>query len=168
MHFPHLLSKFLLSLLWILFRQLAYYLFIYFDFCVSNLFLHLCNISLPFHYFFFNLLCFRSPFPRLQGWILSSFWFLPSWGLPSGLCKLCIEWDLCWVFFSPSDGQGWMRWYFCLLMVGFIFLFCLLFRWGILHRVLLAVGWCWVLCSSGFLCGRSHYLILPRISSLVV
>ena len=35
--------------------------------------------SLPFHYFFFfNLLCLRSPFPRLQGCILSFFWFLPS------------------------------------------------------------------------------------------
>jgi len=27
---------------------------------------------------FLNLLYLRSPFPRLQGWILSSFWFLPS------------------------------------------------------------------------------------------
>ena len=35
------------------------------DFCVSSLFLHLCSISLPVH-FFFNLLCLRSPFPRLQ------------------------------------------------------------------------------------------------------
>ena len=38
-------------------------LFIYLDFCVSSLFLHLCSISLPFHYFSFNL---RSPFPRLE------------------------------------------------------------------------------------------------------
>ena len=30
-------------------------------------------------------------------------------------------------------------------------MFCLLFRWGILHRVLLVVGWCQVLYSSGFL-----------------
>ena len=45
---------------------------------------------------------------------------------------------------------------------------CLLFRGGILHRVLLVVGWCWVLYSSGFLCVSSHYLILPRISSLVL
>ena len=35
-------------------------------------------------------------------------------------------------------------------------------------RVLLVVGWCQVLYSSGFLCGSSHYLILPRVSSLVV
>ena len=46
--------------------------------------------------------------------------------------------------------------------------FCLLFRWGILHRVLLMVGWCWVLYSSGFLCVSSHCLILSRVSSLVV
>ena len=51
--------------------------------------------------------------------------------------------------------------------LGSEFLFCLLFRWGILHRVLLVVGWCWVLYSSAFLCVSSHYLILPRVSSLV-
>ena len=53
-------------------------------------------------------------------------------------------------------------------MIGFVCLFCLLFRWSILHRVLLVVGWCWVLYSSGFLCVISHYLILPRVSYLVV
>ena len=52
-------------------------------------------------------------------------------------------------------------------MIGFVFLFCLLFRWGILPRVLLVVGWCWVLYSSGFLCVSFHYFILPRVSSLV-
>ena len=67
-----------------------------------------------------------------------------------------------------SDRQGWVRWYSCLLMIGFVFLFCFLFGWGILHRVLLVAGRCWVLYSSGFLCGSSHYLIIPRISSLVV
>ena len=41
------------------------------------------------------------------------------------------------------------------------------FRWGILHMVLLVVGWCQVLYSSGFLWVNSHYLILPRVSSLV-
>ena len=46
--------------------------------------------------------------------------------------------------------------------------FVLFFRWGVLHRVLLVVGWCWVLCSSGFLCVSSHYLILPRVSSMVI
>ena len=58
-----------------------------------------------------------------------------------------------------SDGQGWVRWLSCLLMIGFVFLFCLLSRWGVLHRVLLVVGWCQVLYSSGFLCVSSHYLI---------
>ena len=42
------------------------------------------------------------------------------------------------------------------------------FRWGVLHRVLVVIGWCWVLYSSGFLCVSSYYLILPRVSSLVV
>ena len=44
-------------------------------------------------------------------------------------------------------------------MIGFIFLFCLLFRWGVLHRVLLVIGWCRVLYSSDFLFVSSHYLI---------
>ena len=59
-------------------------------------------------------------------------------------------------------------WKSYLLMIGFVFLFCFLFRWGVLHRVLLVVGWCQVLYSSGFLRVSSHYLILPRVSSLVV
>ena len=50
-------------------------------------------------------------------------------------------------------------------MTGCVFLFCLLFRWD---RVLLVVGWCCILFSSGFLCVSFHYLILPRVSSLVV
>ena len=32
-----------------------------------------------------------------------------------------------------------------------------------MHKVLLVVGWCWVLYSSGFLFMSSHYLILPRV-----
>ena len=53
-------------------------------------------------------------------------------------------------------------------MIGFVFLFCLLIRWGILHRMLLVVGWCWVSFSSGFLCVSSRYLVLPGVSSLIV
>ena len=67
-----------------------------------------------------------------------------------------------------SDGQGWVRWYSYLLMIGFVFLFYLLFRWGVMRRVLLVVGWCWVLYSGSFLCVSSHYLILPIVSFLVV
>ena len=52
-----------------------------------------------------------------------------------------------------------------MLMIAFVFLFCLLFGWGVLHSVLLVVGWCRVLYSSGFLCVSSRYLILPRVSS---
>ena len=44
-------------------------------------------------------------------------------------------------------------------MIGFVFLLCLLFRWGVLHRVLLVVGWCWVLYSSGSLCVSFHYFL---------
>ena len=53
-------------------------------------------------------------------------------------------------------------------MVGFVFLFCLLFRWGIFHRVLLVFGWFCILYSSGFLCESSHYLIPTRVISLAV
>ena len=76
---------------------------------------------------FLNLLCLRSPFHRLQGWILSSFWFLPSWGWSSGLCKLCIGWDACWIFicllfafplmnkaeWGGNPVCGWLGLYFC-------------------------------------------------------
>ena len=65
----------------------------------------------------------------------------------------------------PSDAQRWLRWQSCLLMIGFVFLFCLLFRWGVLHSMLLVGGWCQVLYSSGFLYMSSHYLISPRVSS---
>ena len=34
------------------FFRFAKFLFIYLDFCVSSLFLHLCSISLPFHYYY--------------------------------------------------------------------------------------------------------------------
>ena len=54
-------------------------------------------------------------------------------------------------------------------MIEFLFLSCLLFGWGVLHRVLLVVGWCQVMYSCGFLGGSSHYLILPSVRrSLVV
>ena len=74
-----------------------------------------------------------------------------------------LGWDGCWYFACFSDGQGWVRGWSCLLMAGFVLLFCLLFRRGILHRVLLVVGWCQVFYSSGFLCVSSHDLILRRV-----
>ena len=79
-----------------------------------------------FSLFSFKLLCLRSPFPRLQGWILSSFWFLPSLGWSRGLCELRIGWDLCWgfvcLFVFPLMGKAewgdtpvcwWLGLYFC-------------------------------------------------------
>ena len=47
-------------------------------------------------------------------------------------------------------------------------MFCLLFRWGLLHRLLLVDEWCHVLYLRGFLYVSSQYLILPMASSLVV
>ena len=68
-------------------RQFAYFLFIYLDFCVSSLFLHLRTISLHFHNFFLKLIVFEVSFCQAsrkveffleESRILSSFWFLPS------------------------------------------------------------------------------------------
>ena len=78
--------------------------------CVFLVYSFICEVFLCLFIIFFNLLCLRSPFSRLQRWILSSFWFLPSYGWACGLCKLPIGWDLCWVFFFPLMGQGWVRW----------------------------------------------------------
>ena len=81
------------------------------------------------------------------------------------MSTVCAE--FLFVCFS-SDGQGeWGDNPVC-WRLGFAFLFCLLFSWGILHRVLLVVGWYWVLYSSGFVCVSSHYFLHPRINSLVV
>ena len=85
-------------------------------------------------------------------------------GWPSGLCELCVGWGLC-CFFSLW-WAGLSEVVICMLMTEFVFLSCLLFGWGVLHRMM--VGWCQVLYSSGFLCESSHYLIIPRVSSLVV
>ena len=41
-----------------------------------------------------------------------------------------------------------------------IFIFLLLFRWGLLHKALPVLGWFRVLHSGGFLCVISHYLRL--------
>ena len=80
-------------------------------------------------------MCLSSPFLRLQGkmnslleedWILFSCWFLHSSVWSSGLCKLCIGWDLCWVFvcsfvfllMGKAEWNGntvswWLRLFFC-------------------------------------------------------
>ena len=81
--------------------------------------------------------------------------------------RVRFELNFCLVSWFSSDGQGCVKWYSCLLMTELVFL-CLLFRWGVLPRVLLLVGWCQVLYSSGFLFVSSHCLILPRVSSLAV
>ena len=54
--FSILFSMFLIifTIIILSFFQNAYFLFIYLDFCVSSLFLHLCNISLPFHFLFLS------------------------------------------------------------------------------------------------------------------
>ena len=136
----------LLSLFWILFQVVAYFLFIYLVFCVFSLSLYLHNIFFClFIFFFFKLLCLRSPFPRLQVWISSCFWFLPPVGNVSpvfnvgfvlGVNCACILVE--GGVFPPLMGMAvWggnpVCWWFCLC-------FCLLFGWGILNWLLLALG----------------------------
>ena len=52
-------------------------------------------------------------------------WF--AWAL----CRVRFVLSFCLFVCFPSGGQGWVRWWSCLLMLGFGFLFGLLFRWGI-------------------------------------
>ena len=145
--------------------KFAYFFLIYLDFCVSKLLLHLHSISLSFHdydYHYSDLLCLRSPFPSLQGklnsfleegWILSSFRFLPSYGWSNGLGKFSIGWELCWRFI-------------CL----FVFPLMIKAEWGA-NLVCWRLGlyfWCQVFYSSGFLCVSYHYLIFHSVISLVV
>ena len=86
----------------------------------------ICVVFLCLFIIFLNLLCLRSPFQRLQGWILSSFWFLPSLAWSSGLCKLCyrvrfVQILIC-LFVFPLMGKAewggnpvcwWLGLYFC-------------------------------------------------------
>ena len=78
--FSILFSKFLIIFTIIILNSfsgsLPYFLFIYLDFCVSSLFLHLCSISLPFHYFFFKLIVFEVSFSQASR--LNSFFLLVS------------------------------------------------------------------------------------------
>ena len=99
---------------------------------------------------------------------LNSFFLLVSalWVWLSALCKLLIGWDLCWDFVFPLMGKA--EWGSIPVCWWLGLHFCLLFRWGVLQRVLMVVGWCQVLYYSGFLCMSYHYLIPLRVSYLVI
>ena len=103
------------------------------------------------------------PWRRLNSFFLlvSALLRLALW-LVWALYRVRFVLSFCLLVCFSSDGQGWVRWYSCLLMIWFVFLFHLVFRWSVLHRRLLVVEWCWVLYSSGFLCMSSHYLTLKK------
>ena len=61
-----------------------------------------------------------------------------------------------------TKSRAWLS-YWKDMIIGFVFLFCLLFRWGILHKVLLVVGWCCVLYSGGFICVSSIWYSLELV-----
>lgn len=97
-----------------------------------------------------------SPLLRLSCQVPPSFWFLPLLckAVSLVLCRLLLGVTfVCTLvkgdkfsFFSPSDGQGHMRWQSCLLMTGFVFLswFLFLFLFGVRHPTLGAAG-SWVM-----------------------
>ena len=70
----------LLSLLWILFKEITYFLFIYLVLWVSTLPFHLCCISLSFHHLFFFFFLTCSTWGLLSSGFMVvfffSFWFL--------------------------------------------------------------------------------------------
>ena len=72
------------------FREFAY--FIYLDFCVSSLFLHFCDISLPFH--FFLTYCV---------WILLFPGFKVEFFLPFGFCPPKVGLVFCVSFLSGEN-----------------------------------------------------------------
>ena len=92
--------------------------FIYLDFCVSSLFLHLCSISLPF-FFFLCYYVWGFLFPGFKGsWIL--FLKKVEFFLPFGFCPLrLVQWfvwdsyrvrfvlSFCLFVFPPMSKAEW-------------------------------------------------------------
>ena len=100
-HFLHYISRFLIIFTITILNSFSGSLPISSSFMWTSVFLVcslICAVFLCFYIIFLNLLHLRSPFPRLQGWILYYFAFCPPKSGPV-LCKFHIGWDLCWVFF---------------------------------------------------------------------
>jgi len=73
---------------------------------VFLVFSFICAVFLCFFIFFLNLLCLRSPFPRLQGWILSSFWFCPPKVGPVVCVSFIWKWSHSVVSDSVAPGSS--------------------------------------------------------------
>lgn len=144
----------------LIFRLLSKFIFIYLDFWVYL-----------FIYLFLSYCVWGPHFPRR----LNSFFHLVF-----ALLKLAqlflmsivysethAEFMCVCVFVFPSMGKAeWGSTPFC-WWLACCFFACLPFKWGVLHRVLLMAEWYQVLYLSGFLYVSSHYLIPPRVSSLL-
>ena len=157
----------------------------------------ICAVFLCFFIFFLSYCVWGLLFPGFKkNWILS----LKKIGffLPFGFCPAKVGPVVCvrscrvrvvlsfflFVCFS-SDGQGWVRWWSCLLMIGFVFLFCWLDEasctgcyWGLddARSCIQVVSFVWVLTiwySLGLVLWYSRVLelVLPlqrlRVCSLV-
>ena len=96
-----------------------------------------------FWLFSLNILCLKSPFPKLQCRVLPFGFCSPKLGrvvcVNFTLGKICGE--FLFISFFP-DVQGWLRWKSCVLTIGFIFLFCLIFGWGVCNLWLGDVEFC--------------------------
>ena len=125
-----------------------------------------------------NLLCLRSPFPRLWGHSSSCFWSLPSVGEVGTVACVGFLLERTCACILMGGGEFFPLWWagLCesvhfgvsvgsLSADGLVFLSCLLFGCSIQHWVLKAVVWGQVLDSDRGLRGSSHWLIFPEFRS---
>ena len=127
LYFLHSLSK-AFGLLYnhyseIFFRKFSYFLFIYLDFCVSSLLLHLCSISLPFHYYLLMYCVWGLLFPSFKAEFFLPFVFCsPKFGPVA--CVSFVWGEICaeFLFVFPLMGKAewggnpvcwWLGLYFC-------------------------------------------------------
>ena len=141
--FSILLSRFLIIFTLIFLNSFSGSLPISSSFIWTSVFLVCSSISVVFlclFAIFLNLLCLRSPFPRLQCWILSSFRFLPSKVGPV-VCISVLEGESCAEFLSV----------------------CLFFLWwaGLSEMVVLSDGlglcFCFVCCLDELSCTGCYW-----------
>ena len=80
-----------------------------FDCCVSSLFLHLCSVSLPFHYFFLTYCVWGLLLPGFKVEFFLPFDFCPPWLGPVVCVSFVIGWDLCKFLFVCLFSPWWAR-----------------------------------------------------------
>ena len=118
--FSILFSRFLITFTIIILNSFSgslpiSFLFIYLDFCVSNLFLHLCSVFLPFHYFILTYCVWGVFFPGFKVEFFFPLGFCPPKVSPVVSVSICL-------FVFPLMGKAewggnpvcwWLGLYFC-------------------------------------------------------